>query len=83
MLLFQGCRLNNKASLLSNRLKNNDSLMLFELYLDEDVEIDANIIVTNNNHPKFNLNNFWIIETLFIERNRQKYKRKFPKQLFK
>ena len=64
--------------------ENNAKILILDQLLDENVDIDANIIVANDNHPKFNLNNLHgVFETLFIKRDRKNYKRKFRKRIFK
>lgn len=47
----------NNQPLFYSGIKNNDKILILELYLDENVDIDVSIIVTNDNHPKFNINN--------------------------
>ena len=58
LLLFSGNALPKKDEpLFYFGIKNNDKLLIYELYLNENVDIELTIIVTNDNHPKFNINN--------------------------
>ena len=59
MMLSKGSVLDQEIPLYLNRIQNGDIILLCEALLDENVGVDASIIVTNDNHPKFNLNNLY------------------------
>jgi hypothetical protein len=65
-------------------------MLIYELYLNENVDIDVTIIVTNDNHPKFNINNLNSILKLCLLKELGKkikknfvdiYKNKFPERI--
>ena len=49
-----------EKTLISQHINNNNNtILLLAGLLDEDVDVDASIIVINDNHQKFNINNLF------------------------
>ena len=80
LLLFSGNALPKKDErpLFYFGIKNNDKMLIYELYLNENVDIDVTIIVTNDNHPKFNINNLnSILKLCLLKELGKKIKKNF------
>ena len=68
-----------EKTLISQKINNNNNtILLLAGLLDEDVDVDASIIVINDNHPKFNINNlFGLMRLCLLKENSKKIKNNF------
>ena len=68
-----------EKTLISQHINNNNNtILLLAGLLDEDVDVDASIIVINDNHPKFNINNlFGLMRLCLLKENSKKIKNNF------
>ena len=68
-----------EKTLISQHINNNNNtILLLAGLLDEDVDVDASIIVINDNHPKFNINNlFGLMRLCLLKEIGKKIKNNF------
>ena len=68
-----------EKTLISQKINNNNNtILLLAGLLDEDVDVDASIIVINDNHPKFNINNlFGLMRLCLLKEIGKKIKNNF------
>ena len=68
-----------EKTLISQHINNNNNIILLLAgLLDEDVDVDASIIVINDNHPKFNINNvFGLMRLCLLKEIGKKIKNNF------
>ena len=68
-----------EKTLISQHINNNNNtILLLAGLLDEDVDVDASIIVINDNHPKFNINIlFGLMRLCLLKENSKKIKNNF------
>ena len=80
-LICKGNMVHKFASLSANKIKNNDTILIFNFLLEENVNVDASIIVTNDNHPKFYLNNLYgLLRLCLLKEIGKKIKQNFQEK---